>query len=784
MKRLLLLVLSLILVIGLIPAAASAAHPEIVTQLAEGLYLHDNGFYSKYAEGDIYENFFVYTPNTKTTPYVCYGRDVAGAASLKKVFTMEAEDGNSIVAAANGDYFNLTYGTPIGIEIKDGIIHSSEHSSFEALGFTADGHAIIGDPGLNITFKDDSAGISWEDINYNKPLSDASGAVLINDDFNEHNYASKESLNIIITKTGGSAAAGDTITGVVKEVLEAEGRVSIADGEMDLCILKSSYLEVQNQMANIKAGDAVSVSFVISDDWKNITQAVGVKEILLDEGATITFPDETRAPRTCVGIKKDGTVVLYTCDGRQAGGSYGLTLTECSRRMYQLGCYYAANLDGGASTQCFAVYPGDTEMTQVNVDSGTYLRSCANYICFKNNLPASGVPKELFVSPESLMLAAETKESINVKLVDTNWHAIQLLPDEISYEVSGIDATVSGSAVTAGAKEGEGTIKVSYGKLSKEIALSIVNDWPLIEVKYEDGQFSAEITDPANVGIEKSGISLSEDGKTIAFTYANGKVSADLSDADDMLHHIILTVRNKNGHVARAAITAVYEKPEEPVETIEPVESTEPAEGTEAAEGTETTEPQENTEPEEKKPVFADMGEDRWSTKYVEYLYRQGIISGSAKGDSLVYKPEDYMTRQEFAKLIVAWTGKNLDDYAETELVFNDNDRIDAWALPYVKAAYSLGIMNGKSSGEIMNFDPQGRLTRQEAMTVIGRLTEKGFEKSDLLDFPDRDKVADWAYDYVATLVKIGIISGSDGKLMPEGNITREQAAKIIFEIN
>ncbi|MBR5756212.1 MAG: phosphodiester glycosidase family protein, partial [Firmicutes bacterium] len=736
MKRLLLLVLSLILVIGLIPAAASAAHPEIVTQLAEGLYLHDNGFYSKYAEGDIYENFFVYTPNTKTTPYVCYGRDVAGAASLKKVFTMEAEDGNSIVAAANGDYFNLTYGTPIGIEIKDGIIHSSEHSSFEALGFTADGHAIIGDPGLNITFKDDSAGISWEDINYNKPLSDASGAVLINDDFNEHNYASKESLNIIITKTGGSAAAGDTITGVVKEVLEADGRVSIADGEMDLCILKSSYLEVQNQMANIKAGDAVSVSFAISDEWKNITQAVGVKEILLDEGATITFPDETRAPRTCVGIKKDGTVVLYTCDGRQAGGSYGLTLTECSRRMYQLGCYYAANLDGGASTQCFAVYPGDTEMTQVNVDSGTYLRSCANYICFKNNLPASGVPKELFVSPESLMLAAETKESINVKLVDTNWHAIQLLPDEISYEVSGIDATVSGSAVTAGAKEGEGTIKVSYGKLSKEIALSIVNDWPLIEAKYEDGQFSAEITDPANVGIEKSGISLSEDGKTLAFTYEGGKVSADLSEADDMLHHIILTVRNKNGHVARAAISAVYEKPEEPVETIEPVESTEPAEGTEAAEGMETTEPQENTEPEENKPVFADMGEDRWSTKYVEYLYRQGIISGSAKGDSLVYKPEDYMTRQEFAKLIVAWTGKNPDDYAETELVFNDNDRIDAWALPYVKAAYSLGIMNGKSSGEIMNFDPQGRLTRQEAMTVIGRLTEKGFEKSDLLDFP------------------------------------------------
>ena len=182
--------------------------------------------------------------------------------------------------------------------------------------------------------------------------------------------------------------------------------------------------------------------------------------------------------------------------------------------------------------------------------------------------------------------------------------------------------------------------------------------------------------------------------------------------------------------------------------------------------------------------IFADMSKDRWSTAYTEYLYRQNIISGSQKGDSLVYNPENNMTRQEFAKLIVAWTGKNLEDYAETELAFSDTEKIDAWALPYVKAAVSLGIMNGKASGDVMNFDPLGNLTRQEAMTVIGRLTEKGFERSDLADFSDRDKVADWAYEYVATLVKIGIISGSDGKLNPEGNITREQAAKIIFEIN
>ncbi len=756
MKRLLLFALSLILIFSLIPAAVSAAHPEVVTQIAEGLYWHDNGFYSKYAEGDINENFFVYTPNTKTTPYVCYGRDVAGAASLKKVFSMETEEGNSIVAATNGDFFNISSGTPIGIEIKDGIIHSSEHSSFNALGFTADGKAKIGDPGLNITFRDDNAGINWDNMNYNKPLSDESGVVLLNDDFNDNNYAGKESLNVIIKKTGGSAAAGGTITGTVKEVFDAAGRVSIAEGEMDLCIYKSSYTDIQNQMANIKAGDTVSVSFSISDDWKNITQAVGVKEILLDNGSTVTFPDETRAPRTCVGIKKDGTVVLYTCDGRQAGGSSGLTLTECSRRMSQLGCHYAANLDGGASTQCFVVYPGDSDMTQVNIDSGTYLRSCSNYICFKNNLPASGVPKAMYVRPEALSIAAESTENISVKVVDTNWHAIEVNPEAVGYEITGGLVSVSGSAVTAGTALGSGSIKLTYGKLSKEIAYSVVSDWPLIEAEYTDGHFSAEITDPAEVGILKSGISLTKDGQALDFTYEGGAVLAELTDADGLLHHLILTVKNKNGHQARVAMPVISEKPGD-------------------GEASET--------PEETR-VFADMSAERWSTRYTEYLYRQNIISGSKKGDSLVYNPENNMTRQEFAKLIVAWTGKNLEDYEQTELAFADEDKIDAWALPYVKASVSLGIMNGKASGDVMNFDPLGNLTRQEAMTVIGRLTEKGFEKSDLAEFSDKDKIADWAYEYAATLVKIGVITGSDGKLDPEGNITREQAAKIIFEIN
>lgn len=756
-KRLTAIILSLILVLGIAPAMSFAAHPEITTQLGTGLYFHDNAFYSKYAEGDINENFFVYTPNKDVTPYVAFGRDVAGAASFKYVYNMENENGVSILAGTNGDYFNMYNGVPIGIEIKDGIIKSSEHSSFEALGFFADGKAIIGDPGLNIKINDANAGIAWENVNYNKSLSDDSGVVLFNDDFNTHNYASKESFNVIITKTGGRPTAGNTITGTVKEIKEAEGRLELNEGEMALCIYKTSYLDLQNQMARIQAGDPITVTFTISDEWKNVTQAVGVKEKLLDEGNTIVFEDETRAPRTSVGIKKDGTIVLYTCDGRNAGGSMGLTLTELSRRMYQLGCYRAANLDGGASTQCFAVYPGDKAPTQVNIDSGSTLRSCGNYIMFKNNLPATGVVADIYVKPESMVLAPGMTESITVTARDTNWHAVDMMPDEFTYSVTPNIATVSNGAVTAGDVFGDGAVTVSYGKFSKGLALSIVNDWPVIETEFTDGKLSAKITDPANVGIEKSGITLTDDGKQAEFTYKDGIVSAEFTEGDGSLHHFILTVKNKNGHITRASLSENIGMPETTTDGAVTIEKTN---------------------------IFADMTQERWSTKYTEYLYDQNIIAGSVKDGKTYYYPENKMTRQEFAKLIVAWSGKNPDDYSETQLAFADADKIAEWAVPYVKVAVSLNMMNGKLSDDVLKFDPEGSITRQEAMTVIGRLTESGYEKSDLSEFSDRDKVASWAYDYVCTLVKMGIISGSDGKLIPEGNITREQAAKIIFEIN
>ena len=55
-------------------------------------------------------------------------------------------------------------------------------------------------------------------------------------------------------------------------------------------------------------------------------------------------------PRTAIGQRKDGIVILLTIDGRGSNGSRGATMPELVEIFQKYGCINAANLDGGGST--------------------------------------------------------------------------------------------------------------------------------------------------------------------------------------------------------------------------------------------------------------------------------------------------------------------------------------------------------------------------------------------------------------------------------------------------
>ena len=93
-------------------------------------------------------------------------------------------------------------------------------------------------------------------------------------------------------------------------------------------------------------------------DLEHVVGAVSGRPVLVLEGAPaaalVDFPDASlRAPRTAVGVSRDGgTVYLVVVDGRQRD-SRGLSLPELADLLVELGAHAALNLDGGGSSEMY-----------------------------------------------------------------------------------------------------------------------------------------------------------------------------------------------------------------------------------------------------------------------------------------------------------------------------------------------------------------------------------------------------------------------------------------------
>ena len=69
-------------------------------------------------------------------------------------------------------------------------------------------------------------------------------------------------------------------------------------------------------------------------------------------------------PRTSMGIKEDGSIVLMQNDGRQFGWANGLTFLEMAQYMKSIGVVTLFNFDGGGSSTIQVTMPG-TEKAQI-----------------------------------------------------------------------------------------------------------------------------------------------------------------------------------------------------------------------------------------------------------------------------------------------------------------------------------------------------------------------------------------------------------------------------------
>lgn len=125
------------------------------------------------------------------------------------------------------------------------------------------------------------------------------------------------------------------------------------------CVVVSGHGVSAAALATLRVGDKVSINETMGNATADTaTTLVSGGPLLLEEGRVNVrtvqeniAPDiaRGRAPRTAVGIKRDGTLLLLVVDGRN-NTSVGLTLPELAQYFLRLGAIDAVNFDGGGSS--------------------------------------------------------------------------------------------------------------------------------------------------------------------------------------------------------------------------------------------------------------------------------------------------------------------------------------------------------------------------------------------------------------------------------------------------
>lgn len=77
-------------------------------------------------------------------------------------------------------------------------------------------------------------------------------------------------------------------------------------------------------------------------------------------------------------------------------------------------------------------------------------------------------------------------------------------------------------------------------------------------------------------------------------------------------------------------------------------------------------------------------------------------------------------------------------------------------------------------------FSPNAQITREQMATILFRFSKEAPAAADLTVFPDHGQVSLWAQEPLQWAVSRGIISGSNGRLLPQGSATRAQVAAML----
>ncbi len=206
-----------------------------------------------------------------------------------------------------------------------------------------------------------------------------------------------------------------------------------------------------------------------------VQEAVGGWTMLVWDGEIVNN-GTSKYPRSTVGVKANGDVVLMVADGNQKPYSAGLTYREQAEVMLNLGCVAAVELDGGGSATYAAKLEGTDELVIRNSCCDGTVRSVSNTLMVISTAVADGTFDHANLATDYVFYAPHSKVQINATGADKSGYPAEI-PEGAGWVLSDDSfGTVANGEFVSNGKLGTVTVSMTVdGKIVGSTDVTVVN---------------------------------------------------------------------------------------------------------------------------------------------------------------------------------------------------------------------------------------------------------------------------------------------------------------------
>ena len=238
-------------------------------------------------------------------------------------------------------------------------------------------------------------------------------------------------------------------------------------------------------------------------------------------------------PRTAVGVKEDGTVVLFQADGTMAPRSVGYTAEEEANMLVALGCVAAIQLDEGGSSTYISQREGEADLTMRNTPAGGSERVVSGTILVVSNVAASGEFDHAAITPDDTYYTPDSTVNLEASAMDYSGAAASSLPEDAVFTVSDdsmgtvSDTTVSGSTAsavfTSSGATGDVTVNLVSG--GETVGSTVIHIQNPDKLEFNASEVSLNYNEVSNLGFKAT-------YQTESVQLKNGDIDWSISDPD------------------------------------------------------------------------------------------------------------------------------------------------------------------------------------------------------------------------------------------------------------